>query len=413
MGNYYSANEWWRIYRATNISISKARTRCWSLTISLEKATISEISTVLENLAKETKGFAACFSEEEGKKKNDEGQGYRHAQCAVYWPQPQTGGKLLKLFKPFKAHIEPALSQSALCDYVQKSDTHISGPYKFGVWDEFEKECKEAKKNQGKRTDLHTLEDAIKTGMTFTDIMNDDKLNKMAFRKEDWIKNRIKAWQFEQWATRNRSPLGNGLLSVDYLYGDTGIGKTELIHKLFGYATNVYVIDKKEQYLSPFPFNDYEGQPILLLDEYKSWFSFENLLSICYGNPYPLNIKNSSGWGGWIKVFIAAPAPVTYQYGGGRNLTDLDGSICQLYRRLSCGRVIELKREYGEPKLPYATADDCLAGKWDTSYPSMSIEEATNIDWRTGKSLLFSENKLLEEEETVPAEIVDDDDEEW
>ena len=413
MGNYYSAAEWWRIHRATNnISISKARTRCWSITISLEQASLEEIKQHLEELAKsEEEGFAACFSEEEGKKKDAEGQGYRHAQMAVYWPQPQTGGKLLKLFnKPFKAHIEPALSQSALCAYVQKSDTHISGPYKYGDWDNFEQQCKEAKKKQGKRNDLVTLEEAITSGMTFTDLMNDPMLNKMIVNKRQWVKDRIEAHQFNEWATKNRSPLGNGLLSVDYLWGDTGIGKTQLIHDLFGYATGVYVIDKKEQYLSPFPFNTYNGQPILLLDEYKSWFSFENLLSICYGNPYEINIKNGAGWGGWLKVFICSPAPVTFQYGGGRNLTDLDGSITQLYRRLSCGRVIELKKEYGKPKLPYSTAEDCLAGRWDDSYPSKSIEEATNIDWRTGKSLLFSENKLIE---TVPAEIVDDDDEEW
>lgn len=415
MGNYFSSNEWWRLKRVSDVSITKARTRCWSLTISLEKASLEEIKETLNNLAKsEPDGFAACFSEEEGTQKNESGQGYRHAQCAVFWPQPQTGGKLLKIFKPFRAHIEPAISQEALCDYVKKSDTHISGPYAFGAWDEFETQCKEAKKNKGKRTDLIDLENAITSGMTYMDIMNDPTLNKVAANKRQWIKDRIEAWQFKQWATRNRSPLGNGLLSVDYISGDTGLGKTELIHQLFGYATNVFVIDKEEQYLSAFPFNTYQGQSILLLDEYKSQFSFENLLGICYANPYELNIKNGAGWGGWLKVFICSPAPVTQQYNGGKDLTKLDGSICQLYRRLSCGRVIELKKEYGKPKLPYATAEDCIMGRWDNSiYPSKSIEEATMIDWRTGESLYRPETRQRLEAELGAKIAVDDDDEDW
>lgn len=415
MGNYYSASEWWRIKRSSNISVSKAKTRCWSVTISLEKATIDEISAVLEDLAKGDSGFAACFSEEEGSQKNESGQGYRHAQMAVYWPQPKTGSRLLKIFnKPFKAHVEPALSQEALCDYVQKDSTHVSGPYKFGKWDEFETQCKEAKKNQGKRNDLITLEKAITSGMTYTDVMSDPLLNKLVAGKKDWVKDRIQAYQFQQFATRNRSPLGNGLLSVDYLYGGTGKGKTHLINQMFGYSDKVFRIGDKDQYESRFAFNLYEGQAILLLDEYRSSFPFQKLLDVLYGTPYPYETKGGAGWGGWLKVFICSPIPITKQYTGKINkLSDQDGSICQLYRRMSCGRVIELKEEYGEAKLPYASAEDCLEGKWDDSYPSMSIEEATKIDWRTGKSLYFSENKELLEEERA-AEIIDDDeDEDW
>lgn len=416
MGNYFSASEWWRIRRVSEISITKARTRCWSITISLEQASLEEIKETLDGLAKsEPEGWAACFSEEEGSQKNEQGVGYRHAQAAVYWPQPQTGGKLMKIFNTtFKAHIEPAISQEALCAYVQKDSTHISGPYKYGAWDAFEEECKQAKKNKGKRTDLIDLENAITSGMTYMDIMNDPSLNKVAANKRQWIKDRIEAHQYKQWATKNRSPLGNGLLSVDYISGTTGLGKTELIHQLFGYADNVYCIDKTEQYESAFPFNTYQGQPILLLDEYKSQFSFENLLGICYGNPYEINVKNGAGWGGWLKVFICSPAPVSEQYDGGRSLTKLDGSICQLYRRLSCGRVIDLRPEYGKPRLPYASPEDCMMGKWDDSiYPSKSIEEATMIDWRTGGSLYRPENRQRLEEELGAKIVVDDDDEDW
>lgn len=413
MGSYYSATEWWRIKRVSNISVSKAKTRCWSVTISLEKATISEISTILENLAKEDPGFAACYSEEEGAQKNESGQGYRHAQCAIYWPQPKTGSRVLKIFNDtLRAHIEPALSQEALCEYVQKQDTHVSGPYKFGVWDDFEQKCQEAKKNKGKRNDLITLENAITAGMTFTEMMSDPILNKHIAGKQTWVKDRIQSWQFQQWATRNRSPLGNGLLSVDYLWGGTGKGKTHLIEQMFGYADKTYRLAKKEQYESRFAFHMYEGQAILILDEFRSSFPFQTLLDVLYGTPFPFETKGGAGWGGWLKVFICAPCPINEQYADGENkLTKQDGSITQLYRRMSCGRVIELNPDFGEPKLPYASPEDCLMGRWDDSYPSKSIEEATMIDWRTGKSLYLSENRQLLEEERA-AEIIDDD-EDW
>ena len=416
MGTYYSSAEWWRIKRVSDVSISKARTRCWCLTISLAKTSIEEMSTYLENLAKEEPGFAACFSEEEGSEKDETtGQGYRHLQMAVYWSQPQTGGKVMKLFnKPFKAHVEPAISQEALCDYVQKRPTHISGPYKFGNWDSFEEDCKQAKENKGKRTDLITLENAITSGMTYTEMMSDPSLNKHIAGKKEWVKDRIQAWQFQQWATRNRSPLGNGLLSVDYLYGGTGKGKTHLIQEMFGYADKTYRIAKAEQYESRFAFNLYEGQSVLILDEYRSSFPFQTLLDVLYGTPYDYETKGGAGWGGWLKVFICAPCPITKQYTTGeRKLTEQDGSICQLYRRMSCGRVIELKEEYGKAKLPYASPEDCLMGKWDDSYPSMSIEEATMIDWRTGNSLYFDENKKLLQRELEAEATPDDDDEDW
>lgn len=416
MGTYYSSAEWWRLKRVSNVSISKARTRCWCLTISLAKTSIAEVSTTLETLAKEDSTFAACFSEEEGSEKDEAtGQGYRHLQMAVYWSQPQTGGKVMKLFnKPFKAHVEPAISQEALCEYVQKQPTHISGPYKFGNWTEFEDQCKQAKENKGKRNDLISLENAITAGMTFTEIMSDPHLNKYVAGKKDWVKDRIAAFQFQNWATKNRSPLGNGLLSVDYIWGGTGKGKTHLINEMFGYSDKVFRIGTAEQYQSRFAFNQYEGQSVLLLDEYRSSFPFQTLLDVLYGTPYPFENKGGAGWGGWLKVFICAPGPVTQQYTSGENkLTEQDGSITQLYRRLSCGRVIELKEEYGKPKLPYATPEDCLEGKWDDSYPSKSIEEATMIDWRTNKSLYLSENRQLLEEERAAEIVFDDDDEDW
>ena len=417
MGTYYSSAEWWRLKRVSNVSISKARTRCWCLTISLAKTSIAEVSTTLETLAKEDSTFAACFSEEEGSEKDEAtGQGYRHLQMAVYWSQPQTGGKVMKLFnKPFKAHVEPAISQEALCEYVQKQPTHISGPYKFGNWTEFEDQCKQAKENKGKRNDLISLENAITAGMTFTEIMSDPHLNKYVAGKKDWVKDRIAAFQFQNWATKNRSPLGNGLLSVDYIWGGTGKGKTHLINEMFGYSDKVFRIGTAEQYQSRFAFNQYEGQSVLLLDEYRSSFPFQTLLDVLYGTPYPFENKGGAGWGGWLKVFICAPGPVTQQYTSGENkLTEQDGSITQLYRRLSCGRVIELKEEYGKAKLPYASPEDCIEGKWDDSYPSKSIEEATMIDWRTNRSLYLSENRqLLEEERAAEIIVDDDDDEDW
>ena len=175
--NYISAKAWHAAKTAMKRrgengtpTIKNVRTQCWSVTISLKEDSGNTVESVKELFSKlaEDDSFSACFSEEEGKAKDAEGVGYRHAQCAIYWDREKTGNWVLKQLSDTKAHIEPALNMKALSEYVKKEETHISGPFKFGHWEELEEKLKNSQR--GKRTDLDKLDEAILEGATYTDL---------------------------------------------------------------------------------------------------------------------------------------------------------------------------------------------------------------------------------------------------
>lgn len=362
--NYLSAAKWAEQRNAmrrrgetATPPIRGVRTQGWSVTISLKDGsgnTLESVTELFEQLAQDD-AFSGCLSEEEGKTKNDEGVGYHHIQAAVYWAKQKTGSWVLQRFEGTTAHIEPALNMQALSKYVKKHETHISGPYSFGHWSELEEKLKSSQR--GKRTDLDAIKEAIDNGASFTELMLDPELGKSVCGKRQWVKDLIAAtrsgkWQFSR---RGINPEDSGLLSVDWIYGGTGKGKTTRIENFFGFKDVFYI----REYNPSFPFEGYEGQKILVLDEFKGQLLFKQLLNTCYGSPQLLNVKGSSIWAGWEKVVIISSEAPDKLYSK-KQLEDGDGSIMQLFRRLQRGVVINANEENG---YPYSSVEDAIAGK--------------------------------------------------
>lgn len=351
--------------------IKNVRTQCWSVTISLKEESGNTLGSVQElflTLEKETTGFAGCFSEEEGKNKNDEGVGYRHAQCAVYWDKQKTGNWVLERFEGTKAHIEPALNSQALARYVQKEESHISGPYRFGEWKQLEERLAAAQK--GKRTDLTLLDEAIDNGNSYEEIAMNPLFRHSTITHDDYIRKFTNFYYMHNRA--KRSPLNNGMFSVDYIFGSTGTGKTRCIEEFYG--ADCFRVTK-EMMATSFAFEGYAGQPAILLDEFESSLPFKQLLEHLDDLPELVNIKGGSAPARWKKVIIASSIPLEEQYKG--VLSKQDGAIHQLYRRLTHGRIIlQTQQHWG---YPYATMDDALMGNYDDSiYPySKSVTEIT------------------------------------
>ena len=351
--------------------IKDVRTPCWSVTISLKEDsgnTVESVQEIFLKLEADNEDFAGCFSEEEGKKKDAEGQGYRHAQCAVYWPKQKTGNWVLKQFEGTKAHIEPALNCQALANYVQKEESHISGPYRFGKWDELEDKL--ASSNKGKRNDLAVIDRAVEEGKTYDDFVRDKVLKHATINFRNYIREQTNTWYMDHYEPR--SPLQDGIFSVDYVFGSPGAGKTRAVTDFFG--SKIFKVSNKMMH-TDFAFEGYQGQPVILFDEFESSLPFKDLLQYLEDYAYLANIKNSSTPARWKKVIISSAIPLTEQYKG--ILSKQDGSIKQLYRRLYHGRIImQTQQQYG---YPYASFEDALMGKWDDSiYPySKSITEIT------------------------------------
>ena len=105
---------------------------------------------------------------------------------------------------------------------------------------------------------------------------------------------------------------------------------------------------------SSFPFDGYNGEPVLLLDDFRSSIVFNDLLRILDRYPLRVNIKGSHSWACWTKVIISANIALSEQY---PNLSERKDP---LLRRFECGIVFE--KPAPDISLPYASRDDAMKG---------------------------------------------------
>lgn len=362
MTAYQSAGQWWAQKQKMNKAgkpnppIDSVRTQCWSVTISLEENTLESVTNLFESLAEaEPDTFSGCFSEEEGSKEREDGTHYHHAQAAVHYAKKITGKKLKAIFSDFKAHLEPAKNTAALILYVQKQKTHLSGPYRFGQWEELE----ERNANQGKRSDLDQLDEAIANGASYTDLLLDDELNHTLDRHSKWAKDRINAIRCGRFQYERRGIDEHGAMLVnDYIWGSSGLAKSGVIQDFFG-EKNVFSIS---EYDVGFPFDGYEGQEVLFLDEFKGDLPFKKLLKIMQGYPFKVDIKGGHTWAAWRKVIIASSVSPLELYLGMDSLDRKDGRRQQFWRRLSEGVVINANEQPLAQFYPYDNPEDAFKG---------------------------------------------------
>jgi hypothetical protein len=98
------------------------------------------------------------------------------------------------------------------------------------------------------------------------------------------------------------------LMYVEYIFGDTGTGKTRYVMEKYGYD-NVY---KVTNYLNPF--DNYRGQDVLLLDEFHSSLLISDLLQYLDGYPCRLSARYIDKWACFTKVYIVSNIDLDKQY---------------------------------------------------------------------------------------------------
>lgn len=199
------------------------------------------------------------------------------------------------------AHIEKCLGNSEENRaYVQKSgkwalsdkaETILDGT--FEEWGELPRE------RQGQRRDLHELYDQIKAGASDFEILESNPNNlrhisliekvRQAVAKEN-VKN-----SFRQ-------------LSVTYIYGETGVGKTRYVMEKYGYSSVYRVTDYKH------PFDNYNGERIICFDEYADSFGIRDFLTYLDGYPLELPCRYANRWAAYDTVYILSNTPINDQY---------------------------------------------------------------------------------------------------
>ena len=97
-------------------------------------------------------------------------------------------------------------------------------------------------------------------------------------------------------------------LDVTFIYGDTGVGKTRYVLDKYG-DSNVYRVTSYKH-----PFDGYNGEDVLLLDEFNGQIDFDELLMILDVYAVRLPCRYADKQACYTKVFILSNNPLKDLY---------------------------------------------------------------------------------------------------
>lgn len=97
-------------------------------------------------------------------------------------------------------------------------------------------------------------------------------------------------------------------LQVTYIFGKTGTGKTRSVMEKYGYASCYRVTDYKH------PFDNYDGQDVLIFEEFRGSLKHGDMLVYLDGYPVRLPCRYFNRTACFTKVFIISNIPPDDQY---------------------------------------------------------------------------------------------------
>lgn len=261
--------------------------RDWMLTIRAEGHTSDDVKDLFEQI-----GSGAVFQKERGGKTD-----YEHYQCFLQMETPMRWSTLKNHLSKAgfnDAHIETRKGTVSDClKYCTKDESRISDPVYVGKI--------KLKGQKGARNDLAELREKILGGASVADVLLDDEESKAA---------RYTKWLGELAAARDQREYGQKMrdIEVHYLYGRPGVGKTRYVYDRYPVRDIYRVTDYRH------PFDEYDRQPVLVLDEYDSQFDWEKLL--CYLDRYPLMLpaRYHNHQACYTVVWILSNRPLADQY---------------------------------------------------------------------------------------------------
>jgi hypothetical protein len=270
------------------------QSRKWQLTINnpLEKnLSHVEIKKNLESLTSITY-WALC--DEIGLEESTP-----HTHIFIYSP---TAIKFSTLKNKFStAHIECCKgSCQQNVDYIKKDGKYKNDPKtKTNLSDTYEEFGEMPIERQGARNDIADLYDMILSGMSDGEILSDSPQYMLNIDK---IAKARQAILSDKWRTTWRD------LEVIYIYGETRTGKTRYVMDKYGY-TSVYRVTDYEH-----PFDNYNCEPVILFEEFRSSLRIENMLKYLEGYPLVLPARYVQKQACYTKVYIISNIPLNEQY---------------------------------------------------------------------------------------------------
>lgn len=189
-------------------------------------------------------------------------KGTIHLQGYAEFDRAITGAAIHRAI-PTGHHERRVGSRDQARDYCRKTESRIAGPWEFGEW----------KSDQGKRTDLERVRDMIDEGKEEAEIASEEfgayvKYFK-GIREYKKLKESVRDW----------------LTEWEIHVGVPGTGKTELVKANYPEA---YWKDTTKWW------DYYEGQDVVVLDEFHGYIPYHQLLRLGDSTPLPVEFKGGS-----------------------------------------------------------------------------------------------------------------------
>ena len=187
-------------------------------------------------------------------------------------------------------------------DYIRKDGKHkdtekkdTNRPETFVEWGDL------PNNHQGVRTDLEILFHLVKEGYSNAEILEQctdtavkfyDKLNRMRY---DYYSDKYKS-------------IRRLNLRVNYITGETGLGKSRDILDEFG-DENVYRVTEYQH-----PFDGYQMEPVIVFEEFRSSLRLQDMLNYLDIYPVQLPARYAPKVGCYVTVFVVSNWTFEQQY---------------------------------------------------------------------------------------------------
>lgn len=196
-------------------------------------------------------------------------------------------------------------SDVAAARYCSKNDTRQAGPW----WssDNFMEQMgrKPTASQQGQRSDLRALSDALDDGMTPDDIILDPNLRLLMNTQGAAFVDRYFS------ALNRKKSLEDRDITVNYMFGRSEMGKSYYVQKIIHSPDEVF----KTRLTKPHPFDTYSNQPVLLLEEFRSEIrDVGDLYDMLDQYQYEMEARYRNKFALWKEVWITTNWPLDMQY---------------------------------------------------------------------------------------------------
>jgi len=160
---------------------------------------------------------------------------------------------------------------------------------------------KKLDKGLGVRNDLTKIVEDIKNGATSTEIRDN--------YPSQYIRYSTNIQKIKQEVVKEEFSKVFRQLTITYIFGSTGVGKTRYVMEKYGYE-NVYRISNYGRSA----FDGYDGQDVILFDEFRSSIPISSMLMYLDGYPLALPCRYQDKQAVFTKVYIVSNIPLSKQY---------------------------------------------------------------------------------------------------